>query len=329
MNSGFGSYWGKTRIIDGSEVKPLAVRVLMSESMIESLCFLGGKVGSPPPALDHWIGKPASLWNDAPETCSIEEDMKAARFVPAPKGDDMPNGGFFDHMFDQTLRQMQTSLPWSVRYSNDFRSNPQSHKDFTHALLHVGKALGHLQGLADDMDHDRAKADDPTLRDQYGKYLADLVICAMRASNTFPGGVIDLQKRTEDRIKEKNAPPVKTPEVTINFSAQGAKEAVDQIRECSEKLKARSAESLERNRKLQNLFEQARRSIQRFLFKLGYEPTVIVLGQKEKALLGYGLSQKEGMSMITLFGLPVRWMDVPSIIQARKIRVDDWPKGVA
>lgn len=103
-----------------------------------------------------------------------------------------------------SLRALQTNLPWTVRYSQDFRATPLTHKDFTHALLHVAKALGKLTGLADDMDHDRAVADQPKLREAYSKYLADLVVCALRAANVFPGGVVDLQKAVEDRIVEKN-----------------------------------------------------------------------------------------------------------------------------
>jgi hypothetical protein len=106
----------------------------------------------------------------------------------------------------KTMREIQTSLPWSIRYSRDFRANPQPHKDFTHALVHVAKANGKLMALVDDMDHDREVADDPKLRETYGKYIADLVICAMRAANTFPGGVLDLEKAVLDRIRDKNPP---------------------------------------------------------------------------------------------------------------------------
>ena len=108
-------------------------------------------------------------------------------------------------MTDKTIRELQTSLPWTIRYSRDYRANPQPHKDFTHALLHVVKAVGKLQGLADDMDHDREIADNPKLRDEYGKYVADLVVCALRAANVFPGGVLDLQKAVQERITTKNS----------------------------------------------------------------------------------------------------------------------------
>ena len=107
-------------------------------------------------------------------------------------------------MTDKTIRELQTSLPWTIRYSRDFRSSPQTHKDFAHALHHVSKAAGKLHALADDMDHDREIADDPTLRQRNAKYIADLVVCALRCANTFPGGIVDLQKTVEERIFEKN-----------------------------------------------------------------------------------------------------------------------------
>lgn len=109
---------------------------------------------------------------------------------------------------DLTLRELQTNLPWTIRYSQDFRSSPLSHKDFAHTLHHVSKAAGKLHGLADDMDHNRAVADDNApisgTKAQYAKYVADLVVCALRLANTFPGGVIDLQSEVQKRIEDKN-----------------------------------------------------------------------------------------------------------------------------
>lgn len=107
-------------------------------------------------------------------------------------------------MRDMTIRELQTSLPWTVRYSSDFRANPQSHKDFAHALLHVSKASGYLAALVDDMDHDKGIADQAGLGDDFKGKIADLVICALRMSNTFPGGVVDLQRAVQERLEEKN-----------------------------------------------------------------------------------------------------------------------------
>jgi hypothetical protein len=112
-----------------------------------------------------------------------------------------------------TLRELQTNLPWTIRYSRDFRSSPTTHKDFAHALHHVSKAAGKLHALADDMDHDREVADDSTLRERHAKYIADLVVCALRLANTFPGGVVDLERAVVDRIETKNAAPALPPSV--------------------------------------------------------------------------------------------------------------------
>ena len=104
----------------------------------------------------------------------------------------------------KTLRDIQVNLPWTVRYSQDYRCNPLTHKDFQHAMVHVAKAAGKLFELCDDCDHDRATADDVELREKYAKYLADLVLCALRAANTFPGGVVDLESELIHRIESKN-----------------------------------------------------------------------------------------------------------------------------
>jgi hypothetical protein len=106
---------------------------------------------------------------------------------------------------DMTIREFQTNLPWSIKYSADFRANPQPHKDFAHALTHIHKATGKLSAFVDDMDHRKETAlDTKWNREEYTKYIADLVICALRMANTFPGGVIDLQNAVKDRLETKN-----------------------------------------------------------------------------------------------------------------------------
>lgn len=109
------------------------------------------------------------------------------------------------------LRELQTNLPWSIKYSQDYRLNPQSHKDFAHAVLHVTKAAGKLAAIIDDLDHRRDSEDFGRIKD----YLADLVICALRMANTTPGGVIDLERAVIDRIESKN-------EVTLPKEATNA-----------------------------------------------------------------------------------------------------------
>jgi hypothetical protein len=55
------------------------------------------------------------------------------------------------------------------------------------------------------MDHRREDALKPELRESAEKYLADLVICAIRMASVAPGGPIDLERAVIRRIESKNA----------------------------------------------------------------------------------------------------------------------------
>ena len=101
---------------------------------------------------------------------------------------------------DLTLRELQTQLPWTVHYHRDFRASPMAHKDFGHALLHIMKAAGKLATIVNDAEHGGAdfKPED------VDKYVADMVVCALRMANTCPGRTFDLQRAVEDRIENKN-----------------------------------------------------------------------------------------------------------------------------
>lgn len=101
---------------------------------------------------------------------------------------------------DLTIRELQTQLPWTVHYHRDFRSSPMSHKDFGHALLHVQKAAGKLAAVVNDAEHGGSEFKP----EEVDRYIADLVVCALRMANTCPGRTIDLQRAVEDRIENKN-----------------------------------------------------------------------------------------------------------------------------
>jgi hypothetical protein len=101
---------------------------------------------------------------------------------------------------DMTLRELQTNLPWTVHYHRDFRSNPQSHKDFGHALVHVVKAAGKLAAVVNDAEHGGSEFK----VNEVDPYVADLIICALRMANTCPGRTIDIQQAVVDRIERKN-----------------------------------------------------------------------------------------------------------------------------
>ncbi len=121
-------------------------------------------------------------------------------------------------MNDKTIRELQSGLPWTAHYHRDFRSSPQTHKDFGHALLHIHKAGGKLAAIIDDAEHAGFDFADPAKRAEVEKYIADMVICALRMANTCPDGVVDLQRAVETRLAAKNnqlaqvAPALRTAE---------------------------------------------------------------------------------------------------------------------
>ncbi len=107
-------------------------------------------------------------------------------------------------MADKTIRELQSSLPWTAHYHRDFRSSPQTHKDFGHALLHIHKAGGKLATILDEAEHGGYDWANPVKRADVEKYVADMVICALRMATTCPDGQIDLQRAVEDRLISKN-----------------------------------------------------------------------------------------------------------------------------
>ena len=101
---------------------------------------------------------------------------------------------------DLTLRELQSRLPWTVHYSRDFRASPMTHKDFGHALLHVTKACGKIAAVINEAEHGGSTF----CAAEVDRYVADLVVCALRMANTCPGRTIDLQRAVVDRIENKN-----------------------------------------------------------------------------------------------------------------------------
>lgn len=107
-------------------------------------------------------------------------------------------------MSDKTIRELQSSLPWTAHYHRDFRASPMTHKDFGHSLLHIHKAGGKLAAMIDNAEHGGVDWASAEVRAEAGKYVADFVICALRLANTCPDGVMDLQQLVETRLTAKN-----------------------------------------------------------------------------------------------------------------------------
>jgi hypothetical protein len=112
------------------------------------------------------------------------------------------------HAMTRTLQSIQAELQmlWKDdRYSDAFKFARLPQKDFGHALLHILKAAGKLAVMVEEADHasgiEVIKCFLPDK--QAEKYLADIVISAMRMANTIPTGVFSLEQAVLERIKEK------------------------------------------------------------------------------------------------------------------------------
>lgn len=88
-------------------------------------------------------------------------------------------------------------LPWDEdTYTEEHLKDPLNR--FRHALLHATKALGKIAGAIEPVDHkDEVELD----VNDVAKYLADLVICASRMSQTLPGHKLNLEQRVLARLE--------------------------------------------------------------------------------------------------------------------------------
>lgn len=106
-----------------------------------------------------------------------------------------------------TIKELQEHLgrSWGMgTYSEEFKDCGLEHKNFEHALLHITKASGKLAAMVEAADH----KDAPLFpRGKARKYVADLVICAIRMAKMVPGGEINLQEAVLERLEEKKDPP--------------------------------------------------------------------------------------------------------------------------
>ena len=106
------------------------------------------------------------------------------------------------------LKRLQDELPklWTdEKYSAQFRVNLAAHRDFQHALLHALKAAGKLLEMVEAADHADGPERGPTYFPQADveKYLADIVISALRMAIKNPTGQVDLELAVVERVNSK------------------------------------------------------------------------------------------------------------------------------
>jgi hypothetical protein len=77
----------------------------------------------------------------------------------------------------------------------DQKANPCHGSDTNHALIHMTKAIGKIASALNDAEHEHRNLQP----NEIDKYLADLVICAVR----FADDVVDLDAACTSRLSEK------------------------------------------------------------------------------------------------------------------------------
>jgi hypothetical protein len=98
-----------------------------------------------------------------------------------------------------SIKKFQEAMkPWAVE--PHFTTNVDPCFMFKHALLHTMKATGKIADAADEHDHRGATETPRTSFVFCDKYIADLVICAMKMATEAK---VDLEWVVENRMKEK------------------------------------------------------------------------------------------------------------------------------
>jgi len=103
------------------------------------------------------------------------------------------------------LKMLQAELQkvWTEEfYSEEFRGSPAKDKNFRHALLHAMKAIGKLVEMPEASDHAGVNAVTYSI-ESAEKYLADLIICAVRMASEHPLKTIDIENAVLERLAKK------------------------------------------------------------------------------------------------------------------------------
>lgn len=100
--------------------------------------------------------------------------------------------------------QREIAARWgSSEYGPAYLGRQDPQRDAHHALLHVTKASGKVAAALDYLDHATDVYEETKRGEDPSAYLADLVICAARIAETWPGARIDLGAAVAARLAAK------------------------------------------------------------------------------------------------------------------------------
>lgn len=102
------------------------------------------------------------------------------------------------------MKELQDRQPWTDLWSEDYLNDPRSYKDFSHCLTNIAAKLGAIFQRVEMSDHYGADYKLGLHREKDGTALAFIIMSALRAANSYPGGKLDIDKHIEADLKRRN-----------------------------------------------------------------------------------------------------------------------------
>lgn len=103
------------------------------------------------------------------------------------------------------FRKLQEIQPWTDLWSEGYLNDPRPYRGFSHCLTNIAAKLGALFQRVELSDHYGMDYELGLNRLRDGKALAFIIMSAMKAANSYPGGAIDLLSHIENDLRRRDA----------------------------------------------------------------------------------------------------------------------------
>jgi len=106
-------------------------------------------------------------------------------------------------MDTEAFRRLQAAMPWTDIWSADYIADPRSYKAFSHCLTNIAAKLGAVFQRVELSDHYGPGYNLGLNREKDGAALAIIIMSAMKAANSYPGGPIDIASHIDDDLRRR------------------------------------------------------------------------------------------------------------------------------
>lgn len=105
-------------------------------------------------------------------------------------------------MFDE-LRKLQEVQPWTDLWSEGFKNDPRSYKNFEHCLINIVAKAGAILQRIEMADHYGAESKLAFNQDEEETALGYIIMSALKAANVHPLGKIDVVSAIESDLRRR------------------------------------------------------------------------------------------------------------------------------